>query len=135
MPEATTSIDYVMEKASGPHFSGLRLDGLLSSTITTTTTSATSSPRHPSSSSPLPSTTLSDSNASHQPFVIGNFFSIPPKPYSSFAVVCLAGLILILKLDLFDLMCERSVKLHQGLSYPKWLKHWHLTTPGMLIGL
>ncbi|XP_020980795.1 uridine/cytidine kinase UKL1, chloroplastic isoform X1 [Arachis duranensis] len=31
MPEETTSIDYVMEAASGPHFSGLRLDGLLSS--------------------------------------------------------------------------------------------------------
>ncbi|KAG2241993.1 hypothetical protein Bca52824_096166 [Brassica carinata] len=29
MPEDSTSIDYVMEKASGPHFSGLRLDGLL----------------------------------------------------------------------------------------------------------
>ncbi|GKD86126.1 uridine kinase-like protein 1, chloroplastic, partial [Tanacetum coccineum] len=26
MPEQTTSIDYVMEAASGPHFSGLHLD-------------------------------------------------------------------------------------------------------------
>ncbi|KAL8139956.1 hypothetical protein V2J09_005977 [Rumex salicifolius] len=56
MPESETSIDYVMEKASGPHFSGLRLDGLLS---------PSSSPRA-SSSSVAANTTLP-----RQPFVIG----------------------------------------------------------------
>ncbi|KAH9743560.1 Uridine kinase-like protein 1 [Citrus sinensis] len=55
MPEATTSIDYVMEKASGPHFSGLRIDG------------PTSSP--PASSATAPS--VADVNAPKQPFVIG----------------------------------------------------------------
>ncbi|XP_065877716.1 uridine/cytidine kinase UKL1, chloroplastic [Euphorbia lathyris] len=61
MPEETNSIDYVMEKASGPHFSGLRLDGLLSSPPS----SSTSSPAHRNSSpssSPL---------SPKQPFVIG----------------------------------------------------------------
>jgi len=56
MPEPETSIDYVMEKASGPHFSGLHLDGLLS---------PSSSPRA-SSSSAAANTTLP-----RQPFVIG----------------------------------------------------------------
>ncbi|KAG6741610.1 hypothetical protein POTOM_054884 [Populus tomentosa] len=60
MPEETNSIDYVMEKASGPHFSGLRLDGLLSSPPS----SSTASPSHRSASA-------SDSNAPKQPFVIG----------------------------------------------------------------
>lgn len=55
MPEATTSIDYVMEKASGPHFSGLRID------------CPTSSP--PASSASAPS--VADVNAPKQPFVIG----------------------------------------------------------------
>ncbi|KAK2992877.1 hypothetical protein RJ640_028119 [Escallonia rubra] len=60
MPEETTSIDYVMEAASGAHFSGLRLDGLLS---------ASSSPR--SSSALTPSSGLTaDSTALKQPFVI-----------------------------------------------------------------
>ncbi|KAL0351131.1 UNVERIFIED_CONTAM: Uridine kinase-like protein 2, chloroplastic [Sesamum radiatum] len=63
MPEETTAIDYVMEAASGPHFSGLRLDGLRS---------AASSPR---ASAPLTSafsfSTVSDSAAHKQPFVIG----------------------------------------------------------------
>ncbi|XP_022750477.1 uridine kinase-like protein 1, chloroplastic isoform X2 [Durio zibethinus] len=49
MPEETNSIDYVMEKASGPHFSGLR---------TPTATSASSS-------------AFAEANAPHQPFVIG----------------------------------------------------------------
>lgn len=59
MPEATTSIDYVMEKASGPHFSGLRIDG------------PTSSP--PASSATAPS--VADVNAPKQPFVIGNWLT------------------------------------------------------------
>jgi hypothetical protein len=66
MPEETNSIDYVMEKASGPHFSGLRLDGLLSSPP-----SSTASPSHRSASAS--SSALSDSNAPKQPFVIGKF--------------------------------------------------------------
>ncbi|OVA17524.1 Uridine kinase [Macleaya cordata] len=58
MPEEKTTMDYVMEAASGAHFSGLRLDGLRSSTSQT-------SP--PSSSS---SATLIENNAPKQPFVI-----------------------------------------------------------------
>ncbi|KAG8481731.1 hypothetical protein CXB51_026636 [Gossypium anomalum] len=50
MPKEKTSIDYVMEKASGPHFSGLR-----SPTATATSTS----------------TAFSDANAPRQPFVVG----------------------------------------------------------------
>lgn len=57
-------MDYVMEAASGAHFSGLHLDGLLSSS------SQTSSPPPPSSSS---SAIITDNNAPKQPFVIGNF--------------------------------------------------------------
>ncbi|KAK8687158.1 hypothetical protein V6N13_085990 [Hibiscus sabdariffa] len=49
MPEETTSIDYVMEKASGPHFSGLR------SPIAAAAASSA----------------FTDANAPHQPFVIG----------------------------------------------------------------
>ncbi|PPR97717.1 hypothetical protein GOBAR_AA22953 [Gossypium barbadense] len=49
MPEETNSIDYIMEKASGPHFSGLR------------------SPTSASSSSSF----FADANAPRQPFVIG----------------------------------------------------------------
>ncbi|TKY63081.1 Uridine kinase protein 1 [Spatholobus suberectus] len=56
MPEETTSIDYVMEAASGPHFSGLRLDGRLPS-------SASASPAHDS--------TLAPDSLPNQPFVIG----------------------------------------------------------------
>nr|GMC95323.1 uridine kinase-like protein 1, chloroplastic [Ipomoea batatas] len=65
MPEETTAIDYVMEAASGPHFSGLRLDGLLS---------AASSPR---SSNQTPTAFASsftpppDFSGQKQPFVIG----------------------------------------------------------------
>ena len=66
MPEEPTSIDYVMEKASGPHFSGLRLDGLLSP-------SSSSSPRAPGSVSTASSSSFADSTAPNQPFVIGNF--------------------------------------------------------------
>ncbi|KAL9269796.1 Uridine/cytidine kinase UKL1, chloroplastic-like protein [Drosera capensis] len=64
MPESTTSIDYVMEKASGPHFSGLRLDGLLSPRL-----SSSSSPSTPSALS----FSLSDPNQAPrvEPFVIG----------------------------------------------------------------
>lgn len=63
MPESTTSIDYVMEKASGPHFSGLRLSP--------SSTATTSSPRA-SVSTPF-SATFADSDLPKQPFVIGNF--------------------------------------------------------------
>ncbi|KAJ6302214.1 hypothetical protein OIU77_016327 [Salix suchowensis] len=63
-PEETNSIDYVMEKASGPHFSGFRPDGLLSPPP-----SSTASPSHRSASDS--SLALSDSNAPKQPFVIG----------------------------------------------------------------
>lgn len=66
MPEETTAIDYVMEAASGPHFSGLRLEGLLSSPP-----SSTSSPLAAASAATSFSTTLADSTAK-QPFVIGN---------------------------------------------------------------
>ncbi|KAF2316441.1 hypothetical protein GH714_041782 [Hevea brasiliensis] len=63
MPEETNSIDYVMEKASGPHFSGLRLDGLLSSRPS----SATNTPAHRTSSASVSASPL----APKQPFVIG----------------------------------------------------------------
>lgn len=69
MPEETTSIDYVMEAASGPHFSGLRLDGLLSPPPSSSTSS--SAPRTSFSTS----SAQADSNSPKQPFVIGNFFS------------------------------------------------------------
>lgn len=65
MPEETNSIDYVMEKASGPHFSGLRLDGLLSSPPS----SATNSPAHRNSSASASASPL----APKQPFVIGDY--------------------------------------------------------------
>ncbi|XP_048317827.1 uridine/cytidine kinase UKL1, chloroplastic isoform X2 [Ziziphus jujuba] len=66
MPEETTTIDYVMEAASGPHFSGLRLDGLR---LSSPPSSSTSSPAHRSSSSNF--SAITDSNAPKQPFVIG----------------------------------------------------------------
>ncbi|EXC31333.1 Uridine kinase-like protein 1 [Morus notabilis] len=66
MPEETKAIDYVMEAASGPHFSGLRLDGLLSSPPPS---SSSFSPSHRSSASA--SSAFADSNAPRQPFVIG----------------------------------------------------------------
>ncbi|CAN0925368.1 Uridine/cytidine kinase UKL1, chloroplastic [Linum grandiflorum] len=66
MPENTDSIDYVMEKASGAHFSGLRFDGILSSPPT----SSTSSPAHRSSSTAAGSV-FADANVPKQPFVIG----------------------------------------------------------------
>ncbi|CAJ1920144.1 unnamed protein product [Sphenostylis stenocarpa] len=56
MPEETTSIDYVMEAASGAHFSGLRLDGLLPSSATASAT---------------PDSTLASDSIPNQPFVIG----------------------------------------------------------------
>ncbi|KAM1009227.1 hypothetical protein ACFX13_045526 [Malus domestica] len=58
MSENAMAIDYVMEKASGPHFSGLRFDGILSFP--------------PPSSSPGPSINLAAvPHAAKQPFVIG----------------------------------------------------------------
>ena len=76
MPEETTSIDYVMEAASGPHFSGLRLDGLRSSPPSSSTSSPAAHrspvPASAFSSSSL-SSALTDSNALKQPFVIGKF--------------------------------------------------------------
>ncbi|KAK6155404.1 hypothetical protein DH2020_009652 [Rehmannia glutinosa] len=66
MPEETTAIDYVMEAASGPHFSGLRLDGLLSAT------SASPSPRASGDFSPTSfSPPVNDPSVHKQPFVIG----------------------------------------------------------------
>ncbi|KAK4483220.1 hypothetical protein RD792_010402 [Penstemon davidsonii] len=63
MPDQTKAIDYVMEAASGPHFSGLRLDGLLS---------ATSSPRSSSAFTPnFASSPVGDASSNKQPFVIG----------------------------------------------------------------
>ncbi|CAN1321684.1 Uridine/cytidine kinase UKL1, chloroplastic [Linum perenne] len=62
MPEETDSIDYAMEKASGPHFSGL----LLSSPPA----SSTSSPAHRSSPT-NDGSVFSDANAPREPFVIG----------------------------------------------------------------
>uniref|UniRef100_A0A2P2L860 Uridine kinase n=1 Tax=Rhizophora mucronata TaxID=61149 RepID=A0A2P2L860_RHIMU len=56
-----------MEKASGPHFSGLLRDVLL---LSSPASSATPSPAHRSSSSPA-SPFSADSNAPNQPFVIG----------------------------------------------------------------
>ncbi|GAU33336.1 hypothetical protein TSUD_166010 [Trifolium subterraneum] len=56
MLEETTSIDYAMEAASGPHFSGLRLDARLSSSPT---------------SSLAPNSTLTSDSLLNQPFVIG----------------------------------------------------------------
>uniref|UniRef100_A0A2N9G4A4 uridine/cytidine kinase n=1 Tax=Fagus sylvatica TaxID=28930 RepID=A0A2N9G4A4_FAGSY len=66
MPEETTSIDYVMEAASGPHFSGLRFDGLRLSPPSSSPASA-SAPASASSSI----SSLLDPNAPKQPFVIG----------------------------------------------------------------
>ncbi|KAA3479517.1 uridine kinase-like protein 1, chloroplastic isoform X1 [Gossypium australe] len=57
MPKEKTSIDYVMEKASGPHFSGLR-----SPTATAT------------------STAFSDANSPRQPFVIAVFAGYQEVP-------------------------------------------------------
>ncbi|KAH1205031.1 Uridine kinase-like protein 1, chloroplastic [Glycine max] len=57
MPEETTSIDYVMEAASGPHFSGLRLDGRVPSSAT--------------AASSTPDSTLTLDSLPNQPFVIG----------------------------------------------------------------
>lgn len=68
MPEATTAIDYVMEKASGPHFSGLRLSP-----------STTSSPRASASGSPPSASFFVDSDLPNQPFVIGKFCIISPN--------------------------------------------------------
>ncbi|XP_022633436.1 LOW QUALITY PROTEIN: uridine kinase-like protein 1, chloroplastic [Vigna radiata var. radiata] len=56
MPEETTSIDYVMEAASGAHFSGLRLDALLPSSAT---------------ASASPDSTLASDSHPNRPFVIG----------------------------------------------------------------
>ncbi|KAG8384961.1 hypothetical protein BUALT_Bualt04G0172600 [Buddleja alternifolia] len=64
--EETTSIDYVMEAASGPHFSGLRIDSLLSAS------SPSPSPRASSAVTPISSSSpVADSAADKQPFVIG----------------------------------------------------------------
>ncbi|PIN09795.1 Armadillo/beta-Catenin/plakoglobin [Handroanthus impetiginosus] len=62
----TMGIDYGMEAASGPHFSGLRLDGLLSAS------SASASPRASSAVDAASSfSAISDSAIHKQPFVIG----------------------------------------------------------------
>jgi len=62
MPDETSSIDYAMEAASGPHFSGLRLDGgRLSSS--------------PKSSLSINSILTKDSLL-NQPFVIGFSLSL-----------------------------------------------------------
>ncbi|PRQ54240.1 putative transferase [Rosa chinensis] len=66
--ETKTTVDYRMERASGPHFSGLRLDGLLSSSPNSSPFSA--SPLSLRSSA-ADSSNLADSNAAKQPFVIG----------------------------------------------------------------
>ncbi|MCL7024906.1 hypothetical protein MKW94_023752 [Papaver nudicaule] len=66
MPEEKTSMDYVMEAASGAHFSGLRVDGLLRSCSSLSSPTSTSSPPPPPS---LSSIVAADS--SKQPFVIG----------------------------------------------------------------
>lgn len=66
VPEETTAIDYVMEAASGAHFSGLRFDGLLTSGSASPRASPTHTPTHFSTTTPLDSTTPK------QPFVIGN---------------------------------------------------------------
>lgn len=67
MPEETkTTVDYRMEAASGAHFSGLRLDGLLSSSP-----SSSSAPPLSLRSSAADSSNLADANAPKQPFVIG----------------------------------------------------------------
>lgn len=72
VPEESTAIDYVMEAASGAHFSGLRVDGLLTSSSSSPRASPAPTPTHFSTPTPL------DSTAPKQPFVIGNFsnFSI-----------------------------------------------------------
>ncbi|KAI8541331.1 hypothetical protein RHMOL_Rhmol08G0052700 [Rhododendron molle] len=66
MPEEITPIDIAMEAASGPHFSGLRLDGGLLSTSPSSRRSLTI----PAFSSPS-SSTPADSNSPKRPFVIG----------------------------------------------------------------
>ncbi|KAG6435065.1 hypothetical protein SASPL_106715 [Salvia splendens] len=68
MPEETTAIDYVMEAASGPHFSGLRLDSLRSAAPSLSSPRA-SAPLTPPSSAFTP--TDSSAAAQKQPFVIG----------------------------------------------------------------
>ncbi|XP_022843497.1 uridine kinase-like protein 1, chloroplastic isoform X3 [Olea europaea var. sylvestris] len=66
MPAETKEIDYVMEAASGPHFSGLRLDSLMSAAPSSSTSRSSSTPTTPSFSTPLV-----DSSVIKQPFVIG----------------------------------------------------------------
>ncbi|XP_047978870.1 uridine/cytidine kinase UKL1, chloroplastic-like [Salvia hispanica] len=68
MPEETTAIDYVMEAASGPHFSGLRLDSLRSAAPSLSSPRA-SAPLTPPSSAFTPAD--SSAAAQKQPFVIG----------------------------------------------------------------
>ncbi|XP_022883924.1 uridine kinase-like protein 1, chloroplastic isoform X1 [Olea europaea var. sylvestris] len=62
----TKEIDYVMEAASGPHFSGLRLDGLMSAAASSSSPRSSSTPTTPAFSTPL-----TDSSVLKQPFVIG----------------------------------------------------------------
>ena len=75
MPEETTAIDYVMEAASGPHFSGLRLDSLRSAAPSLSSPRA-SAPLTPPSSAFTPAD--SSAAAQKQPFVIGTsiFFNL-----------------------------------------------------------
>lgn len=65
MPEETIAIDYVMEAASGAHFSGLRLESPSYSAA-----AAASSPSAAATASTAASA-FADSNAPKQPFVIG----------------------------------------------------------------
>lgn len=69
MREEAKAIDDVMEAASGPHFSGLRLDGLLSSPSDSPRAAAAGAAASPYSAQ-------SDSGSSiGQPFVIGELYS------------------------------------------------------------
>ncbi|KAG2264238.1 hypothetical protein Bca52824_071317 [Brassica carinata] len=73
MPEDSTSIDYVMEKASGPHFSGLRLDGLLFPVQILQLFSFSLPLRR------LIVLLIPDPAAPNQPFVIGDSSLLPPR--------------------------------------------------------
>ncbi|KAG6400718.1 hypothetical protein SASPL_137560 [Salvia splendens] len=66
MLEETTAIDYVMEAASGPHFSGLRLDSLRSA-VPSLPSQRDSAPL----ATPASDFAATDSAAQKQPFVIG----------------------------------------------------------------
>lgn len=74
MKEEAKSIDEVMEAASGPHFSGLRIDGLLSSPSASPRAAAAAAAAAAAVSASY--FAQSDSGSSiRQPFVIGEFGS------------------------------------------------------------